>query len=174
MELKINVTENELNAILDGLLLLEHDQPDRKKITTSAYHKIFDADVETWCRKQGIEVKKMTSLSRYEVNTSKLNEETVGKIINLLQNRSKKTDFAVLTDIEYAMIDYRQAKEDLIEQYEIEEQRLEDYFVSHDVTIYQRHDKGTCIEYQTSKGPYTETFDGNLYKDAELVLAGGK
>lgn len=58
MELKINVTENELNAILDGLLLLEHEQPDKKKIVTSAYHKVFDADVETWLRKQGIEAKK--------------------------------------------------------------------------------------------------------------------
>lgn len=114
----------------------------------------------------------MTRLSRYEVNTSKLNEETVSKVANLLQNRSKKTDFSVLTEIEYAMIDYRQAKEDLIEQYEIEEQRLEDYFVSHDVAIYQRQDKGTCVEYQTSKGQYTETFDGNLYKGTELVLEG--
>lgn len=58
MKLEISVTEKEKDLILNSLLLWKENYPEDTKIVSSAFHKVFDADLETWCRKQGIERRK--------------------------------------------------------------------------------------------------------------------
>lgn len=55
MKLEVTITEKEKDMILNSLLLWMENYPEDKKAAKSAYHKMFDADVDAWCRKLGIE-----------------------------------------------------------------------------------------------------------------------
>ncbi len=55
MKLEVTLTEKEKDMVLNGLLLWMKTYPEDEKVAHSAFRKVFDADVDAWCRKLGIE-----------------------------------------------------------------------------------------------------------------------
>lgn len=112
----------------------------------------------------------MSSLTKFEQEAFQLNDQTINRIKNLLQNRSSRTDKSIVNDFEKMMIQYRDAKNKLLEHQSNQERRIEDYFWSRNIEVYDRVNKGTCTEYRTSEGRFTETAEGDLYKGVMHVM----
>lgn len=106
----------------------------------------------------------MTILGTYESNVRDLNQDTIDKIMYLVANRTGRTETDILDDIRKVLDHFERTKQKLLEDVTGIESRVEDYFWSNSIKVYDRKDTGTANFFKTSEGQFVLNHDGNLYQ----------